>query len=134
MSIIWLMADMDIHISVANDQSHDSKFDKIAAKVNHHQKVKSAKSRKIFDFGKKCFFLTNQKLTNSHKKPNPESWSVKNKLLMNRLFQLLFTFNSFICLSFSSFWIFASRSNSAFCSFAVRSAVFFKSSNALVEF
>ena len=44
-------------MKLSNARSHDSKFDKIAVKVNQPQKVKSMKNQEVLNFGKTIFTI-----------------------------------------------------------------------------
>ena len=46
---------MNFHMKLSNARSHDSKFDKIAVRVNYPRKVKSIKNQEVLNFGKSVF-------------------------------------------------------------------------------
>ena len=50
-------------MKLSNARSHDSKFDKIAVKVNQPKQVKSTKNQKILNFEKNNFYRPNQNST-----------------------------------------------------------------------
>ena len=53
---------LNFHMKLSDARSHDSKYDKIAVKVNHPQKVKSMKNQEVLDFGKNGFYRSKQNL------------------------------------------------------------------------
>ena len=52
-------------MKLSNTRSHDSKFNKIAVKVNHPQKVKYAKNQEVLNFGKKTVFTAQDTISRS---------------------------------------------------------------------
>ena len=50
-------------MKLSNARSHDSKFDKLAVKVNYPQNVKSTKNQKILNIGINDFYCSNHNLT-----------------------------------------------------------------------
>ena len=54
---------LNFHMKLSDARSHDSKFDKIAVKVNQPQKVKSTKNQEVLNLGKNDFYRSNHNLT-----------------------------------------------------------------------
>ena len=54
---------LNFHMKLSDARSHDSKFDKIAVKVNQSQKVKSTKNQKVLNFGKNGFYRSKHNFT-----------------------------------------------------------------------
>ena len=54
---------LNFHMKLSNARSYDSKFDKIAVKVNHAQKVKSTKNQEKLNFEKNGFYRSKHILT-----------------------------------------------------------------------
>merc|ERR1711917_4679 len=77
---------LNFHMKVSNARSQDSKYEKIAVKVNHPQKVKSAENKKILNFGKNDFYRSNHNLTYfkiTYKSKSSSKMSKSRKLLGN---------------------------------------------------
>ena len=54
---------LNFHMKLSNTRSHDSKFNKIAVKVNHPQKVNSTKNQEVINFRKNGIYRSKHYFT-----------------------------------------------------------------------